>query len=272
MQLKPILPVIVLFTQTLSFVAAFNSFNLLPVVHERNEKRLVSILPGNDLRSTCHSGAKKLNYEHSIKSKKDDTDEMIPKDKTSSSGTNNSVEDKDTSKRSRFRLSQFSSLNQLNSGPNLFYLPPIQIEDISVVLFDVFLLTNLSVGISFFVCHRMSLQYISPAVSEGVLLSILWVISGLYYGTFLGSAINGHSDMDQIEQTPKGGPIAAGILALSTFVTTSSLRIIVALAAAFIEHRPVGVAPGEELIPLEIGFGLVLMSRWRYIWSESKQY
>jgi len=269
MRMKTRLPVIVLFTQPLSFVAAFNSFNLLSVVHERNEKQFVSIRSGNTLRPICHSGAKKFNYEHSIKSKKDDIDELISKDRTSSSGTNNAVEDKDASKQSRFRLSQFP---QRYSGPNLFYLPPMQIEDTTVVLYDVFLLTNLAVSISFCVCHRMSLEYISPAVSEGALLSILWIVSGLYYGTFLGSAINGHSGMDDMEQTPNRGPIAAGTLALSTFVTTSSLRIIVALAASFIEHRPVGVAPGEELIPLEIGFGLVLMSAWRYLWSETKQY
>jgi len=268
-----LLIVIVQLIQPLSLVAAFNSINLLTVTPERSKKRSVSILSKNELRPICHSGAKQRNYEHSIKSKKNEIDDLISKDKISSAEKKNDDEDKGTSKQSRFRWSQLSSLNQRNSGPNLFYLPPIQIEDTPLVLYDVFLLMNLSISISICVCHRLQLQYITPAFSEGALLSILWILSGLYYGTFLFSSRNGHYDVSNMDETQKGGPLAAGTLALSTFVTTASLRIIVALTAAFIEHRPVGVAPGEELIPLEIGFGLVLMSAWRYLWSaEVNQY
>ena len=43
--------------------------------------------------------------------------------------------------------------------------------------------------------------------------------------------------------------------------------MVVALIAAIIEHRPVGTGNGEDLIPLEIGFGLILMSTWRAIHS-----
>lgn len=269
MRMKTTSLLIVQFIYPPSFVTPFSSINLPSVGRKSSRRRFVAILSENGSRSIFTHGAERSYYELCIKSKKGEIDDLTPKDKTSSTDKNNAVEEKDKSQRSKFRWSQFTS--RPSNQPNLFYLPPIQIEDTQLVLYDVFLLTNLAVCISFCVCHRMELQYIGPAFSEGVLLSILWIVSGLYYGTFLYSSINGHYNMDRAEETQKGGPLAAGTLALSTFVTTSSLRIIVALAAACLEHRPVGVAPGEELIPLEIGFGLVLMSAWRYLWSETKQ-
>jgi hypothetical protein len=144
---------------------------------------------------------------------------------------------------------------------------PIQIQDTSVLYYDVFLLLNLSVSISFWVVHRLSFGSIIDAFSEGCLLSILWVLSGLYNGAFLYSAIDGHHDMTRDDTFEKGGPKAAGQLGLWTFVGTINLRMVVALYTAVIEHRPVGVANGEDLIPLELCFGLVLMSMWRMLHS-----
>lgn len=144
--------------------------------------------------------------------------------------------------------------------------PPIQIEDAPLLFYDIFLILNLSVSISFWVVHRMSFSDIVPAFSEGSLLSILWVIAGLWNGAFLYSAVDGHHDMTKDNQD-KGGPASAAMLGLSTFVATANLRILVALATAFIEHRKVGVTNGEELIPLEIAFGLMLMSAWRMLHS-----
>ena len=86
-------------------------------------------------------------------------------------------------------------------------------------------------------------------------------------GAFLYSAVNGHYDPSDENYAEKGGPKAAGLLAVSTFVTTCSLRIAFALLLAVVEHRPVG-SGGEELIPLEIPFGLVLMSAWRMLHAE----
>lgn len=141
--------------------------------------------------------------------------------------------------------------------------PPLQVEDNSVLLYDVFLLVNLSASISFWVTHRMDFQYIGSAISEGSLLSILWIIAGLYHGAFLYSAVDGHyGSMDE-----KGGPKAAGLLGLQTFISTFNLRIVMALLTAVVEHRQVGAVVGEELIPLELIFGLVLMSCWRALHS-----
>ena len=141
--------------------------------------------------------------------------------------------------------------------------PPLQVEDNSVLLYDVILLVNLSASISFWVTHRMDFQYIGSAISEGSLLSILWIIAGLYHGAFLYSAVDGHyGSMDE-----KGGPKAAGLLGLQTFISTFNLRIVMALLIAVIEHRKVGDVAGEELIPLELIFGLVLMSCWRALHS-----
>lgn len=148
---------------------------------------------------------------------------------------------------------------------------PIEIQDMNVLYYDIFLILNLSVSISFWVVHRLSLFNIMDAFSEGCLLSILWIISGLYNGTFLYSAIDGHHDMTRDESYGKGGPKAAGLLGLWTFVGTINLRMVVALAMAVGEHRLVGTAGGEDLIPLELCFGLVLMSMWRNLHSTYSQ-
>ena len=151
-----------------------------------------------------------------------------------------------------------------NGGP-----PPMKIEDTSLLFYDIFLILNLSVSISFWVVHRMSFLSIVPAFSEGSLLCILWIISGLWNGAFLYSAADGHYDMTREENANagKGGPTSAALLGLSTFIGTANLRILVALGMAVMEHRRVGVTDGEELIPLEIAFGLMLMSAWRLLHS-----
>lgn len=145
--------------------------------------------------------------------------------------------------------------------------PPIQIDDTNLLLYDTILLTNLSVSISFFVTHRLSFHYLPSSLNEGAVLSLCWITAGLANGSFLYSAVDGHYDPRDEKYAEKGGPKGAGLLAVSTFVTTCSLRIALALICAVLEHRPVGTG-GEELIPLEIPFGLVLMSAWRTLHSE----
>jgi hypothetical protein len=144
--------------------------------------------------------------------------------------------------------------------------PPLDIDDANLLLYDVILLMNLSASISLFVTHRLQYYYIPSSLNEGALLSTCWIIAGLANGAFLSSAVDGHYDPRGVDYEEKGGPGAAGLLAVSTFVMTSSLRIIFALALAILEHRQVG-SGGEELIPLEIPFGLALMSAWRTLHS-----
>jgi hypothetical protein len=137
--------------------------------------------------------------------------------------------------------------------------PPPEVEDTSVLLYDVFLLINLTASISLWVVHRMDVSFMAPAISEGCLLSVLWIASGLYSGAFLYSAVDGHR--------PDGGPPAASMLAVNTFINTINLRLLFALASAVLEHRPVGTGVGEDLLSLEMGFGLVLMTVWRALHS-----
>mmetsp|Transcript_15095 Transcript_15095/g.28403 ORF Transcript_15095/g.28403 Transcript_15095/m.28403 type:complete len:283 (-) Transcript_15095:108-956(-) len=142
--------------------------------------------------------------------------------------------------------------------------PPMKIDDFPLLFYDIFLILNLSVSISFWVVHRLSFLDILPALSEGSLLCILWIIAGLWNGAFLYSAVDGHYDP---QQQGKGGPTYAALLGLSTFVTTANMRVMIALITAMIEHRRVGVNHGEDLIPLEIACGLVLMASWRMLHS-----
>jgi hypothetical protein len=141
--------------------------------------------------------------------------------------------------------------------------PPMQVEDTNLLFYDIFLIINLVVSISFWVVHRMDLSFIGTAFNEGCLFSILWIASGLYTGAFLNSAVDGHFG----SSSEKGGPRAAGLLAFHTFVNAINLRLLFALLVAVVQHRPVGEAAGEQLMPLEIGFGLILMSFWRILHS-----
>jgi hypothetical protein len=145
--------------------------------------------------------------------------------------------------------------------------PPIKIDDTNLLLYDTILLTNLSVSISFFVVHRLNYYFVPSSLNEGAVLSLCWIIAGLANGSFLYSAVDGHYDPRDEDYASKGGPKAAGLLAVSTFVSASSLRIVFALLFAMLDHRPVG-SGGEELIPLEIPFGLFLMSAWRTLHAE----
>lgn len=146
-------------------------------------------------------------------------------------------------------------------------LPPVQVDDFGVLLYDVFLIVNLSTSISFWVTHRMDLNYIPSALNEGCLFSILWIASGLYHGSFLYSAMDGHFPLD--DEEGRGGPRAAAALAFNTYINAINLRLVSALIGAWLQHRKVGEgSPMEELIPLEIACGLVLMTMWRALHSQ----
>lgn len=142
-------------------------------------------------------------------------------------------------------------------------LPPMKVDDLNLLYYDVFLLINLVVSISFWVVHRLDIQFLGSAFNEGCLLSLLWIGSGIFHGAFLDSAVDGHYQPSD----ERGGPKAAGLLGFHTYVNTINLRLVFALLVAVFQHREVGTTAGEQLIPLELGFGLVLMSFWRMIHS-----
>jgi hypothetical protein len=144
-------------------------------------------------------------------------------------------------------------------------LPPLQVDDTNVLLYDVFLIVNLSLSISFWVTHRVDFAFIPIALSEGCLFSLLWIGAGLYHGSFLYSAMDGHYPPD--DESGRGGPLAAAALAFNTYINAINLRLVAALLGALIQHRQVGMDPMEELIPLEVGCGLVLMTLWRALHS-----
>jgi hypothetical protein len=142
--------------------------------------------------------------------------------------------------------------------------PPFQVEDLNVLFYDTFLIINLAVSISFWVVHRMDMTRIGTAFSEGCLMSSLWIGAGLFTGAFLNSAVDGHYGSADEE---RGGPKGAGLLAFQTYINAVNLRLLFALVVAVIQHRPVGSAAGEQLMPLEIGFGMLLMVFWRALHS-----
>ncbi|GKY92581.1 hypothetical protein MPSEU_000228200 [Mayamaea pseudoterrestris] len=141
--------------------------------------------------------------------------------------------------------------------------PPFKIEDTSLLYYDIFLIVNLALSISFWVTHRMDISFLPAALSEGSLMSLLWIGAGLINGAFLFSAKDGHYDASD----ERGGPKAAMLLGFSTFLHAINLRLIVAFIMACLQHRSVGSIPEEGIMPLEIGFGLLLMSVFRFVHS-----
>lgn len=160
-------------------------------------------------------------------------------------------------------LFEKSSFFQMFRAKEQRNLPPLLVEDSQLLLYDIVLILNLTASISFWVIHRLSFDYISAALSEGSLVCILWIICGLINGAFLASAVDGHYNPSD----ERAGPKAAGMLGLHTFISTASLRVMLALVSAVLEHRKVGAVPGEDLVPLEVAFGLVLLSMWRLLHS-----
>jgi hypothetical protein len=148
-------------------------------------------------------------------------------------------------------------------------LPPMQVEDTNVLFYDVFLIVNLSLSISIWVTHRLDVTYLPVAMNEGCLFSLLWICAGLYHGCFLYSAIDGHYPMN----SEKAGPRAAAALAFNTYINAMNLRLVAALLGAWLQHRQVGMTSlnggdsMEQLIPLEMACGLVLMPLWRALHS-----
>lgn len=181
----------------------------------------------------------------------------------------NAIEDDSSTTRSNVR--DDNQLQQESSPKGALWSaltgggPPLQVDDANLLLYDAFLILNLSASISFWVVHRLNFFYIASSLNEGALLCICWILAGLANGAFLYSAVDGHYDPGG-DDAAKGGPKAAGLLGLSTFVGTSSIRVLIALILAVLQHRPVG-SGGEQLIPLEILVGLVLMSSWRALHS-----
>ena len=161
-----------------------------------------------------------------------------------------------------FRSALMSYLGFMSDREN-WKVPPLRIDDEGLLLCDIFLLLNLTGSISFWIVHRMSFDYILPALSEGSLICILWFVAGWFRGAFINPEAldNGDSESDT------SGPNAAGLMGLNTFIDTSILRVTLALILAVLQHRQVGSVPGEDLMLLEISFGLVQMSLWRALHS-----
>ena len=152
-------------------------------------------------------------------------------------------------------------------------LPPVLVEDNNILFYDIFLIINLSLSISFWVTHRLDITYLPIAFNEGCFFSSLWILAGLYHGSFLYSSIDGH--YDPMKEPEKAGPKAAAALAFNTYINAINLRLVAALIGAWVQHRQVGLLSidgfsgeaMEQLIPLEMTCGLVLMPLWRSLHS-----
>jgi len=179
------------------------------------------------------------------------------------------VENENNAKREKEPVDWMKELTETSPVFQLFRpkgkrkMPPLTVDDVSLLFYDVSLILNLTVSISFWVVHRISFSYIGASITEASLMSILWVVCGFFNGAFLYTAVDGNYDSTD----KRAGPKAAALMGLNTYIGAASLRVIYALLSAMMEHRKVGIAPGEDLILQEIFFGLILMSSWRALHS-----
>lgn len=88
-------------------------------------------------------------------------------------------------------------------------------------------------------------------------------MSGLWNGAFLYSAADGHYEFS--EESPR----RAGALAFNTFVSAANVRILILLMEEVVWGHKGSLVEGGlmDTVPLEVGFGLVLMSIWRMLHS-----
>lgn len=61
-------------------------------------------------------------------------------------------------------------------------LPPLRLEDMDLLFYDIFLIVNLSLSISFWVIHRVDFSYLPSALNEGCIFSVFWILSGKCFG------------------------------------------------------------------------------------------
>jgi len=217
--LKDILLTIVLIAST-GFFRCFAVSAFCP--HENNAKLSRATVKAFDCNDPCQlrrtQAGHENNYILTLRFSKDDKD----KDKNSSDNNGKRIE-----KVEKNKMFLDDRKIVLPSNP-LEYL-----EDIQLLLYDVFLLMNLSVSISFWVVHRMKfdihlytvclrisfctiplkyeIMYLLEmfsrnssfflhsikAFSEGSLLSLCWITAGLVNGAFLFSAVNGNVSGDE---------------------------------------------------------------------------
>lgn len=217
------------------------------------ESHLMRTMPNNDYLSQCKNRHKKLNFNFH-------THNSIENEAEANLGSEGSEGD---SKKSVLQgvLEGFPLALLRKDG--FKKLPPLQVEDTDVLFYDIFLIVNLSLSISFWVTHRMDFSFLPSALNEGSILAVFWILSGLYHGAFLMSAVDGHYDSSD----ERSGPKAAAVLGLNTYISAINMRLLFALVSAALQHREFGATAIEQLIPFEIGSGIVMMTTWRALHS-----
>lgn len=239
-------------------------------VHLQSSKRSLFLLPIRDTSNSrkSHSIAQQNDrlMLHQSRQSQQSLDQRIVWQMETNDSDNNLIVPDVSKEKNPLTKGEGSSIDTWlrQIVPRYVKLPPIRVEDFNLLFYDLFLLINLSVSISFLVIHRMNFEFVGAAFNEGCLMSIFWICSGLLTGAFLNSAVDGHYGS---LNTKDGGPKGAGLLAANTFVYAINFRLIFALLVAVYEHRQVGPAIGEQIMQLEIGFGFALMVFWRALHS-----
>jgi hypothetical protein len=170
--------------------------------------------------------------------------------------------------------------------------PADRIQDVQLLLFDVFLILNLTLSASFWVVYRLDVaKTMTVALNEGCVFAFCWIVAGVFNDAFRSEESSIDVSTASLPRKGDEGLTQNPYLttAINTFLTASVLRLVLALfalaassasseAATLFDASPkltssfLGVHDSQsaKLIPLEFGLGAILMTTWRMIHAQFK--
>uniref|UniRef100_A0A7S2QVV8 Uncharacterized protein n=1 Tax=Triparma pacifica TaxID=91992 RepID=A0A7S2QVV8_9STRA len=174
--------------------------------------------------------------------------------------TNDKDDDSSKSNNSLFQLITDTISNSINNSidnsslrRNITNRPPLNLDfALPLIIYDVFLLMNLSISLNLWVYHSISLlppfTGLNSAFVEGSRLSVCWEISSISSSFY----------------HPPNVKSEPAIRAATAYTTATALLLTEELARAAMDN---GIA-GNLFLAQEIGFGGLLMVVWRTMHSE----
>ncbi|GMI18391.1 hypothetical protein TrLO_g15661 [Triparma laevis f. longispina] len=151
--------------------------------------------------------------------------------------------------RNNLRLYNNNENNKPNDPKPKTFIPSLAYP---LLLFDTFLLLNLSLSLSFHVTHTFNLLNFTnfpSALNSASLLSISWILACIYNEFYHPPNAK---DLDNV-----------GRRTCNTWVSFTTLILIEALGEAVFK----GEAVGSLFLCQELGFTLILMNIWRYLYA-----
>jgi len=264
----------------------------------------VYLCPNVPRKRICYPSKTRFNFAKSqLYANNDENEDSSKSDPKNVQHDKNFLNNLNTKKKSKQesdeKISGFSLEKRKLFIPN----PTDRIQDVQLLLFDVFLLLNLTLSASFWVVYRLDVaKTMTVALNEGCIFVICWIISGVLNDAFRIKVSSLRDSDEKVSPELK--------TAINTFMLASVLRLGLALLAwatspasmdglqfgndtvgimsmveqahqtassTFASNSDItsflGIRDGQsaKLIPLEFGVGAILMTTWRMVHSQFKK-